>query len=155
MALASSLLRAEVMHGLPPEEALSKLNQHLITRKATGMFVTLLYGVLRRDSREFLYVRAGHQFPLGWDTSGARMAFARGRGLPLGLFPAPVLDVQSLTLPAGGTLLLYTDGAVEAMDAQGELFGYDRLYEIARADTEATAQDLCEHLVQAIISYQG
>ncbi len=155
MALASSLLRAEVTRGAPPEQALPMLNRHLMTRNAKGMFVTLLYGVLWRESREFRYVRAGHEFPLAWDASGTRMAVSRGRGLPLGLFPTPVLDAQSLTLPPGGTLLLYTDGAVEAMDAQGVLFGHDRLYQVARADTEGTAQDLCDHVVQAISSYQG
>jgi len=155
MALASSLLRAEVTRGAPPEQALPMLNRHLMTRNAKGMFVTLLYGVLWRESREFRYVRAGHEFPLAWDASGTRMAVSRGRGLPLGLFPTPVLDVQSLTLPPGGTLLLYTDGAVEAMDAQGVLFGHDRLYQVARADTEGTAQDLCDRVVQAISSYQG
>jgi phosphoserine phosphatase RsbU/P len=155
MALTSSLLRAEVIRGTPPEQALQMVHQQLMTRNAKGMFVTLLYGVLRRDSHEFLYVRAGHELPLGWDASGAPMAITYGRALPLGLFPDPVLDVQPLALPLGGTLLLYTDGAVEAMDAQSELLGRDQLYAIARADPAASAQELCDHLVQAILDYQG
>jgi len=155
MALASSLLRAEAMHGLPPQEALAILNRHLLARNARGMFVTLLYGVLRRDTGEFHYVRAGHELPIGWDASGARMHVALGQGLPLGLFPSPVLDAQSLTLPPGGTLLLYTDGAVEAVDSQGQLLGRDRLYQAARAAPEGSAQDLCDRLVRAIADHQG
>jgi len=155
MALASSLLRAEVTRGAPPEQALAMLNRQLMTRNDKGMFVTLLYGVLWRESREFRYVRAGHEFPLAWNASGTRMAVSRGRGLPLGLFPTPVLDVQSLMLPPGSTLLLYTDGAVEAMDAQETLFGHDRLYQVAHADMEGTAQDLCDQVVRAISRYQG
>jgi serine phosphatase RsbU (regulator of sigma subunit) len=155
MALASNLLRAEVIRGVPPEEALLALNRHLLARNAKGMFVTLLFGVLRRGSREFRYVRAGHEFPLGWDAGGTRLDLRRGRGLPLGIFPDPVLDAQTVTLPPGGALLLYTDGAVETVDAQGNLFGHDRLYEIARADTGCAAQELCDRLVQAIGDFHG
>jgi serine phosphatase RsbU (regulator of sigma subunit) len=155
MALASSLLRAEVTRGTLPEEALRLLNQHLLTRNAKGMFVTLLYGVLQRDTGEFRYVRAGHELPVGWDAEGRRINVTLGHGMPLGLIPDSALDVQSITLPPGGTLLLYTDGSVEAMDAQATLLGHDRLSEIARAAMGDSAQDLCDHLVQAIVDYQG
>lgn len=155
MALTASLLRAEVDRGTPIEEALLSLNRHLMTRNAKGMFVTLLCGILRRGSRDFVYARAGHEHPLAWDASGAPLTLRTGRGMPLGMFSDPVLDIQTLTLPQGGTLLLYTDGAVEAMDAGSELFGYERLLEAARSTPAVPAQQLCDRVVQSIIAFQG
>jgi len=51
MALISSLLRAEANRSSSPEEALRLVNQHLLSRSAISMFVTVLYGVLHRGYR--------------------------------------------------------------------------------------------------------
>jgi len=155
MALVCSLLRAEVSRDASPEESLRFVNRHLIGRNARGMFVTVLYGVLHRGTRAFEYVRAGHDLPLVWDADGASLTAKHGRGHPLGLFATPTLDVQTLRIPPGGTLLLYTDGATEAADAQSELFGRERLSAAARAAPAASAQALCDHLVQAVAAYHG
>jgi sigma-B regulation protein RsbU (phosphoserine phosphatase) len=155
MALVCSLLRAEASRDVSPEESLRFVNRHLIGRNARGMFVTVLYGVLHRSTREFEYVRAGHDLPLVWDADGAPLAVGHARGHPLGLFATPALDAQTLRLPLGGTLLLYTDGATEAMDAQSELFGRERLALAAHTAPDASAQALCDHLVQAVAAYHG
>jgi sigma-B regulation protein RsbU (phosphoserine phosphatase) len=153
MTLASSLLRAEVMCGTPPELALRRLNRQLMTRNAKGMFITLLYGELHVDTGEFHYVRAGHELPLVWDAQGATTEVPFSYGIPLGLFPEVVLDEQTIMLPPGGTLLLYTDGASEAMDMQGILLGHERLSTIARSLPGDSAQALCEQLLSEIVGY--
>jgi phosphoserine phosphatase RsbU/P len=153
MALAASLLRAEVRRGAPPEEALALLNHHLLERNAKQMFVTLLFGVLHLATREFRYARAGHEFPLAWDAGGAPIALPSGGGLPLGMFPAPRLDVQSVTLPPGGTLLLYTDGVIDSADETGALFGRERL--LASFERRGSGQELCERLLRAIEEHRG
>jgi serine phosphatase RsbU (regulator of sigma subunit) len=155
MALASSLLRVEALRSDTPEQALRVLNRHLLSLGARSMFVTVLYGVLRRDSGEFAFVRAGHELPLLLDADGARLPLEMGRGHPLGLFPTPMLDAQTMWLPPGGTLLLYTDGVTEASDARDELFGTQRLVEAVRGAPDAGAQQLCERLVQAVAEYHG
>jgi phosphoserine phosphatase RsbU/P len=155
MALVSSLLRAEALRSDTPEQALRVVNRHLLSRDARGMFVTVLYGVLRQDTREFSFVRAGHERPLLVGADGALLTPEMGRGHPLGLFPNPVLDAQTIQLPPGGTLLLYTDGVAEAMDAQDELFGAERIVAAVRAVGESSAQELCDRLVQSVTDYHG
>jgi phosphoserine phosphatase RsbU/P len=119
------------------------------------MFVTVLYGVLGRETREFAFVRAGHEMPLLFDADGALLRPEMGRGHPLGLFPNPMLDVQIVRLPPGGTLLLYTDGVNEAMDADSQLFGSERIVAAVRGARKASAQQLCDQLVQAVTDYSG
>jgi sigma-B regulation protein RsbU (phosphoserine phosphatase) len=155
MALVASLLRAEAVRGGSPEEVLRIVNRHLLSRNARSMFVTILYGVLHRDTRAFEFVRAGHELPLVLDAAGQTLTPERGRGHPLGLFPNPALDAQTVTLPPGGTLLLYTDGVTEAMDASSELFGPERIAAAVRDNPAATAQELCEQLIRAVTDYHG
>jgi phosphoserine phosphatase RsbU/P len=155
MALTCSLMRAEAARALAPEDALRRVNQQLIGRNAKGMFVTLLYSVLHLPTRTLTLVRAGHDLPLMCDATGALLPLARGRGHPLGLFPAPILDKQTATLPPGCTLLLYTDGATETPDAQGELFGLERLEAALRGEPCTSAQALCDNLVQRLATYRG
>ncbi len=156
MALVSNLLRAEALRSdTTPEQALRIVNHHLLSRDARSMFVTVLYGVLCRETHEFAFVRAGHEMPLLLDAGGALLTPAMGRGHPLGLFPNPMLDVQTVQLPAGGTLLLYTDGVNEAMDAHNQLFGTERIVAAVRDACDTSAQQLCDQLVQDVAAYHG
>jgi serine phosphatase RsbU (regulator of sigma subunit) len=155
MALTISLLRAEVSRLNSPEETLRTVNRHLLGMNARSMFVTMVYGVLQQASGEFAYVRAGHDPPLLWDKMSKRVPLVHGRGHPLGLLPSPLLDAQTVILPPGSTLLLYTDGVTEAKDAQGEFFGLEHLAVVAHNNLQASAQVLCDNLVDVLAHYQG
>jgi phosphoserine phosphatase RsbU/P len=155
MGLTCSLLRAEARHATPPEEALRHLNEQLLERSSEGVFVTALYGVLYRVTREFVYVRAGHELPLVYDAASTELPQPLGGGHPLGLFDTPALDVQRTVVPHGGTLLLYTDGVTEAMNEQHEFFGSKRLRLTVENAAPGSAQALCDHLVHEVIAYQG
>jgi serine phosphatase RsbU (regulator of sigma subunit) len=153
MALTCSLLRAEASRAASPEAALRAVNHHLSERNAKGMFVTVIYGVLDLPSRSFSYVRAGHHQPLVWDAHGRPQCIPIGRAHPLGLFPQPMLEAQTLRIPEGGSMLIYTDGVTEAYDEHGELFGFERLCALATQDDKASAQSLCDRLVDAVIAH--
>ena len=155
MALARSLLRAEASRAATPREALASVNRHLLDMNDKAMFVTVLYGLLHRATRDFSYARAGHEMPLLLDAQGTPLALARGRGQPLGILPTPLLDEQTAGLPPGGMLLLYTDGVTEAAGPEGTLFGMDRLRKAVRAFRTASAQAICDQLLQTVAQYGG
>jgi len=155
MALARSLLRAEGSRAASPREALQNVNRHLFGMNEAEMFVTVLYGVLNRGTREFQFVRAGHEMPILVDGRGEAVTLPSGRGQPLGIIPEPALDEQRLIILPGSTLLIYTDGATDALDPQGAFFGLERLHEAVRAHRRTSAQALCDRLLQAVIEHQG
>jgi serine phosphatase RsbU (regulator of sigma subunit) len=155
MALTRSLLRAEATRAESPEQALHATNQKLAEISTTDMFITILYGVLNYSNGEFVYARAGHELPLIWDASGAALTLARANGQPLGLLPDPAIDVQRLRLPPGGTLLLFSDGATEATNAQGGFFGLDGIQAAVQAHLGIPAQQLCDQLVDRLATYRG
>jgi serine phosphatase RsbU (regulator of sigma subunit) len=155
MALTRSLLRAEARRSPTPGETLRRVNVHLQEMNAAGMFVTVLYGVLRIPNGRFSYARAGHELPLVWDAEQRLVPITRSIGHPLGLLASPDLDIQEIDLPPGSTLLLYTDGATEAIDAQGAFFGLERLTQVVGLALGESAQHLCDRLIEALRLYRG
>jgi len=155
MALFCSLLRAEIQHITSPTEVLLRVNRHLLDLDEAGMFVTALFGLLDCKKREFSYARAGHEIPILFDRDGKADLLDWDQGQLLGFFPDPKLDVQSVTIPEGSTLLLYTDGAFDAQNSEGASFGLDRLVETAAANLGSSAQNLCDQVIDELNVFQG
>lgn len=154
MALARSLLRAESRREADPFEVLQHVNANLLEMNQAGMFVTMLYGLLNLRSGAFHYVRAGHELPLLLEADGRVLPARRSQGMALGLFPDPVLDVQTLHIPPGGALLLYTDGAADAINPQGERYGLERFQRSLVEHLHLhPAQLVCERLAALLQAY--
>jgi sigma-B regulation protein RsbU (phosphoserine phosphatase) len=155
MAQTLSLLRAQARLHQDPVQVLRNVNQELLERNASGMFVTLLFGVLRPSSGQFVYARAGHLPPALWDREGAAVSIPLGNGQILGVIPDIDLDCMSLTLPPGGTLLLYTDGVTEARNAQGVFLDEAGLFAWVPSRLNQPAQSLCDDLIRFVLEYNG
>jgi anti-sigma regulatory factor (Ser/Thr protein kinase) len=89
------------------------------------MFVTCLYGVLEPDSGRFRFANAGHDLPYVKRAHGSEEL--RARGMPLGLMPGMPYEEKETVLEPGDSLLLHSDGIVEAHDPEREMFGFPRL----------------------------
>ena len=155
MAMTRSLLRPAAIHGRTPEAALRSVNAHLLEMNASGLFVTVLYGILTLATRELVYVRAGHELPIVVDADGEPLRPVRGRGQPLGLLDEPELEEQALVLPPGGLLLLHSDGAPDTLDPAGAAFGVDRLRALTATLHALPAQGVCDTLLDRLTQYQA
>jgi hypothetical protein len=92
--------------------------------------------VLRVDSSgQLTLANAGHIPPY---LNGREIAV--DAGLPLGLTADVTYDSTILQLSAGDSLTLLTDGVLEARDATGELFGFERTAAISSQAAEAIAE---------------
>lgn len=155
MALTVTLLRAEARRMQPPQEVLLNVNRQLLEMNETNMFVTVLYGVLDCATGKFDYVRAGHELPIVIDREGRRLELAQSPGMPLGLFDEPSLDIQTIALGVDDTLLLYSDGATDAQNPQGELLGKSGLQRTLEEITRASRENICQRLMASIQEYSG
>lgn len=155
MALYCSFLRAEAPYANTPADALLRVNRHLLDVNEAGMFVTSLCGVLDRRTGEFSYARAGHHTPAVVDVNGDEVPVIKGAGQLMGLFDEPILDVQTVVIAPGSTLLLYTDGMCDVFNEQEELFGEDRLRGMLSAQRGHSAQTLCDAIVVELREFQG
>ncbi len=113
---------AEFTHA--PQEILANLNERLLGRTRGG-FSTALAAHFSSDGVVEI-ANAGHLSPYidgqEVDLPGA---------LPLGILGRSVYPVIRVLLPAGSRITFYSDGIVEAQNAQGELFGFERSQQIA------------------------
>ncbi len=156
MAQSTALLRSEARRGASPAETLAAINHEMLARDHMGMFLTALYGVLDPGNGEFAYARAGHNPPLVMAPDGEVRQVPHGPGQPLGLVDEPRIDLNSVALPPGGLLLLYTDGVTETADASGELFGVERTIEVLRRlGPAASAEEVCGGLHAALREFRG
>ncbi len=155
MALVRSLLRAEARRGGSPASVLRNVNRNLIEMNPTSVFVTALYGILDLKTGEFGYARAGHELPLFISPKGDLGAMPMDTGQPLGLFPEPDLDQQSVPLAPGSWLVLLTDGVTDALNSSQEFFGMDRLKKSLLAGRHGSAQQMCDELLFAVQAFQG
>jgi phosphoserine phosphatase RsbU/P len=150
MALTYSAIRLEAARNDSPVQVLRNVNRHLLQMNSAGMFVTLVYGILDINSGDFHFARAAHPTPYLLDGQGQIVDIPVSSGQPLGLFAALPIDEQTITLPPGGTLLLYSDGVSETKDTRGIDFAPDALYQSIQGHRARPAQTICEQLWQDV-----
>jgi serine phosphatase RsbU (regulator of sigma subunit) len=83
------------------------------------------------------YANAGHMLPIRRHAGGVDEL--RATGMPLGALPGMRYGEHELTLAPGESLLLYSDGIVEAHSQRRELFGFRRLHELVARRPAADA----------------
>jgi hypothetical protein len=113
-----------------PADILSGLNRRLHNRLQNG-FVTCLILRLEPDGL-CTFANAGH-LPPYLNQNELHLPAA----LPLGLVPSASYEETTIQLEVGDRLTLYTDGLLEARDATGELFGFDRLQQLVATNPDA------------------
>lgn len=155
MAMFSSQLRVVAQRLVSPADVLREVNRHLLQQNKAGMFVTAIYGVLDTRSGVYEYARAGHETPLLFDAKCQLVDLPQATGHPLGILPEIALDLQTLNLPSGGTMLLYSDGVTDASDPQKRFFGLDRLTTVAGEHASLNADEFCASLLQALVEFRA
>ncbi|MBK8428551.1 MAG: SpoIIE family protein phosphatase [Lewinellaceae bacterium] len=154
MARAHALIMAEADIGLTAGDALRLVNKHITRLQKSTQFVTVLYGILDLQTREFSFARAGHEPPLLMHIDGSVERIPHSSGMALGLWDEIMLDERSLFLAPGDTLLLYTDGMTDCRDPKGEAFGLDRIKKTLSGFANVNAQQVCDNLLETLIKYQ-
>ena len=154
VSATSSMLRAVVqaLDSSSPGEALFRINETLLARIPSNMFVTCFYGILDPKSGHLSYANAGHDLPYVRHGDGDAEEL-RARGMPLGLMPGTGYEEKQTILEAGEAALFYSDGLVEAHDAKGEMFGFPRLR--ALVAEHGKDRSLGEFLLEELYSFTG
>jgi len=128
MACLHSELHLAMEFIADPAAVLARLNDIMRARSRHGAFISLALLLLEPATRRGTILSAGHPPPLLYDPATRRVDEVRcANGLPLGVMPGQQYIPTAVEIPAGGLLLGYTDGVVEARNRQGEEFGPDRL----------------------------
>ena len=150
MALSYSAARAEALRHNRPGDTVRAINRQLLQINRSGMFVTLLFGILDRRTCQFDYARAGHPSPLVLDGQNQPVEIHYRLGQPVGLLEDIVIDEQSIQVPPGGTMLVYSDGLSETVEANKDGPSLSHLCSTTLDRGHVTAQGLCDELWRVV-----
>jgi len=139
MASTRSILRGTARRGLSPGRALEQANDILVAEMLPNMFVTCFYSILDLETGKFVFSNAGHCLPVHRCLNGTEELYATG--FPLGLFEKVQYDEKEAYLQPGDTILLYSDGLIEAHNLEGKMFGVERLLDILSRVKETSMVD--------------
>ena len=145
-------LAAQALGSSSPGKVLERVNETLLARIPSNMFVTCFYCVVDGGSGRLRYANAGHDLPYLHRNGDAKDL--RARGMPLGLMPGMSYEEKETQLGAGEAALFYSDGLVEAHNPQREMFGFTRLQVLVakHGDEEGALGDL---LMEELYSFVG
>jgi sigma-B regulation protein RsbU (phosphoserine phosphatase) len=148
-----AILRTYRGDGKPvPAAAISYANRYFFSRRSRGHFLTVLALIYRPDTRVLSYLSAGHPALLHRRGTGVQL-IGEADQIPLGVLRDHEYRNNELALESGDLLVLYTDGLLEARNADGEMFGPDRLRELVTAGPHAP-QPMLDSIVGAVKEHQ-
>jgi sigma-B regulation protein RsbU (phosphoserine phosphatase) len=153
MAFLRASLRSASHTGYATHISMAKVNYLLWESIERNQYVTAFYGILDASNRTLSYSNAGHNPPLLLTADGSRTQFIRRGEQPLGMFRDTRYHEYYLSFDPGDLLVLYTDGATEALNPAGEEFGRDRLAEAVKASYNLTARELVSSLERAVLDW--
>jgi sigma-B regulation protein RsbU (phosphoserine phosphatase) len=152
MAFLRASLRAATHIGYAPHISMSKVNYLLWESIERNQFVTAFYGILDAANRTIAYCNAGHNPPFLMDADGAVRFEERG-GVPLGMFRDTRYYEYFAEIEPGQVLVLYTDGATEAMNRDREEYGRDRLVEAVRKCRHLSSREMIDFVHRDMLDW--
>ena len=153
MAVTRSLFRNIAAYTREPDQIMIALNDALSSNNETGMFVTILLGVLDLATGQMSFTNAGHNPPLQLIGDGVGV-LPCDANIPAGVMSGWVYTVQHLQLKAGDMVFLYTDGLNEAEDLSHNQFGMERMQQVAKV-TIRQPQSLIEAMTTSANLFVG
>ncbi|MEA2417741.1 MAG: phosphoserine phosphatase RsbU/P [Thermoanaerobaculia bacterium] len=117
-------------HDPTPADLLRDINETLAPKTSPSKFVTMVAGVLDPATGIVSFANAGHVAPLVVSKDGVEAMHSTD--IVVGILPNAQYRNQSLTLAAGDSLVLFTDGVTEAENIAEEQLGLDPVCEMLR-----------------------
>jgi len=154
MANVQASLRA--LSGVHVElgQAVGRLNEVIHGNTELDQFITFFAGLYDPAERQLTYVNAGHNPPRVIRANGETETLEIG-GPILGVLPAVPFEQGTIRLEPGDILLGFTDGVSEAVGAEGEQFGEDRIADLVRAHSGEGLEQVVEHIREAVEAFSG
>jgi sigma-B regulation protein RsbU (phosphoserine phosphatase) len=155
MVISKTLIKNRTMQGGTPAEILADVNNQLCEGNEADMFVTCWLGICDLSTGIITAASAGHEFPAVCGANRTFELFRDKHGFVLaGMEGARYRDYE-IRLERGGSIFVYTDGVPEATNADGEMFGTDRMLNCLNLRTEHTPETFINAMDEAVRAFTG
>jgi phosphoserine phosphatase RsbU/P len=154
MANLQATLRGQTLINSSAKDCISRSNKLLHESTSSEKFATLFFGILDYRNHRLRYCNAGQDPPFLVSSKGSMRRLTTG-GIVLSILSAYPFEEEVVDLEPGDTLLIYSDGIPEAMNADREFFGEERLTAFLNANAAVHAGELMDALVAEVKKYAG
>jgi phosphoserine phosphatase RsbU/P len=154
MALSRTILRTVGINRSDPAEVLMRVNEIINLDAESDLFVTVFFAHWDPEKGLLSYANGGHNPPLLLKANGEHN-WLRAPGIALGILPEIDIPRNTIQLLPGDTLILYTDGVTEAVNADLDEFGTERLYWTARSSHTDSPQEIINAITSSVNEHTG
>jgi sigma-B regulation protein RsbU (phosphoserine phosphatase) len=155
MALSRIVVRVTAMWFKKPAEIISFANPIIANNSRTGMFVTLFYGNIDKDTRTLTYVNAGHNPPIVLRKKTGEIEELPLTGVAVGALDDAEYTQEEIPLSPGDVMVLYTDGITEAVNDREEMYDLPRLIETIRKNAGSPSQVIVDEIISSVFAFTG
>jgi sigma-B regulation protein RsbU (phosphoserine phosphatase) len=149
-AMMQGMFAAQAYSPDGPSIAITHINKALCRRGLESRFVTLMFGILSSDGK-LTYCNAGHNPPFVIGKNGVRRLEAGGP--VVGLLEFAPFEQETVALDPGDTVVVFSDGVSEALNAAGDEFGDARLLAVCEPAVGAGSQLLVEKIITSVRAF--
>jgi serine phosphatase RsbU (regulator of sigma subunit) len=149
MARISGELRVAALAHVDPVSVFTIMNKAVINRNQPELFFTAIYFTLDVKTGEVWLATAGQPSPYLCHADGTVEPITDGASGAVGMLDDPQFTATRLYLQDGDSLVLYTDGVVEAAAVDGSLFGDERLAECL-VTAGSRPKDISEEILRSV-----
>ncbi len=150
MAMAKSALLVQLGYDRSPRAVMNVLNEIVIKTAPKRILMTFFFGLLDPRSQSLRFSSAGHLDPYVYRARPKRLEPLSSWGFPLGVRRREPFREHTVEFSAGDRLILYSDGLIEAVDDDGEPFGFERFEKTLMENGHLTADDIKKALLTSI-----
>lgn len=153
MAVTQTLVKAFARKGLTPHEVLAAVNTELCLHNPSCMFVTLFCGILNTQTVTLDYANAGHNPPFFISRGQEGHFLEISDGTAVGILEEARFTTHTIQLKPHDSLLIYTDGITESMNAQKALFAEERLQQVVRHLHTQSSRDIINGILEKVRNF--
>ena len=154
MVVVKTLIHSYAEQKMGPSKIFETTNELICKGNSLGYFITCWLGILTLSTGELKFVNAGHNNPVL--VHGNEVSFLTTKpNFVLGGMENQNYLEHVVTLAAGDSLFLYTDGVTEANNERHELFGDKRLIQVMSEHSGANPEETCKKVMEKIAAFVG
>ncbi|MEX2456184.1 MAG: PP2C family protein-serine/threonine phosphatase [Balneolaceae bacterium] len=138
-------------------EILSKFNSLFRKNARKGTFISLIFGLIDIENKEFRFSRAGHNPLLYFNSKQNTLNEYRPDGIGLGMASEDVfrknICESTIKFQSDDILVLFTDGVVEATNRLNKYYGDDRLHKLIKQNKNLPAEKILQKLTDDLVKF--
>ena len=155
MMLSKRILEDFARQEHTPDQILEKTNELLCDNNQAEMFVTVWLGILEISTGRLAAANAGHEYPAIRRENGRFELYKDRHCFVLGGMEGRTYRGYDLQISPGDKLFVYTDGVPEATDANGELFGTERMIAALNTCADSSPEQILHKVKSTVDAFVG